>query len=409
MIWLVVIVGLLLLIFVHELGHFTVALLVGIRPRAFYIGFPPAIAKFRRNGIEYAIGAIPLGGFVRIPGMHRPAGRDVEAFLGPAVREDADLAAPMQRVRDQLEAGDLDGARDSLPELRRAVEAATLTPSARRSANRALRDVDEGTSADAYWRQKTWKRVAALAAGPAANILVAFLLFFVVYLTGAPSQSPSTEVGQVEANTPAAAAGLHAGDKVIAVDGRAAQTFDQVSQLIRSSDGRPITVTVKRSGQTLTLGPRRTIRSGGRWIWGFVPAAQLISYPAGHSARLAADDCWLVVVGTVKAFGALFGGHEHGQLTSTVGIVRVSAAALKVGLNWYLQILAFVSMSLALFNLLPLLPLDGGHITFSIIEGIRRRAVPREIYERVSVLGMAFIALITVIAFSSDFSGGGPH
>ena len=66
-------------------------------------------------------------------------------------------------------------------------------------------------------------------------------------------------------------------------------------------------------------------------------------------------------------------------------------------------------MSLALFNLLPLLPLDGGHITFSIIEGIRRRAVPREVYERFSVLGMAFIALITVIAFSSDFSGGGPH
>jgi regulator of sigma E protease len=409
MIWLVVIVGLLLLIFVHELGHFTVALFVGIRPRAFYIGFPPAIAKFRRNGIEYAIGAIPLGGFVRIPGMHRPAGRDVETFLGPAMREDPALAAPMQRVRDRLEAGDLDDARDALPDLRRAVDGATLTPSARRSANRALRDVDEGTSADAYWRQKTWKRVAALAAGPAANVLVAFLLFFIVYLTGAPSQSPSTEVGQVEANTPAAAAGLHAGDKVVAVDGRAAQTFDQVSQLIRSSNGRPITVTVKRSGHTLTLGPRRTIRSGGRWIWGFVPAAKLISYPAGHSARLAADDCWLVVVGTVKAFGALFGGHEHGQLTSTVGIVRVSAAALKVGLNWYLQILAFVSMSLALFNLLPLLPLDGGHITFSIIEGIRRRAVPREIYERVSVLGMAFIALITVIAFSSDFSGGGPH
>ena len=409
MIWLVVIVGLLLLIFVHELGHFTVALLVGIRPRAFYIGFPPAIAKFRHNGIEYAIGAIPLGGFVRIPGMHRPAGRDVETFLGPAVREEASLLAPMQRVRGLLEAGDLDGARDSLPELRRAVDGATLTTSARRSANRALRDVDEGTSADAYWRQKTWKRVAALAAGPAANILAAFLLFFVVYLTGAPSQSPSTEVGQVEGNTPAAAAGLHAGDRVVAVDGRTARTFDQVSRLIRSSDGRPITVTVQRSGHTLTLGPRRTIRSGGRWIWGFVPAAKLISYPAGHSARLAADDCWLVVVGTVKAFGALFGGHEHGQLTSTVGIVRVSAAALKVGLNWYLQILAFVSMSLALFNLLPLLPLDGGHITFSIIEGIRRRAVPREIYERVSVLGMAFIALITIIAFSSDFSGGGPH
>ena len=97
MIWLVVIVGLLLLIFVHELGHFTVALLVGIRPRSFYLGFPPAIAKFKRNGIEYGIGAIPLGGFVRIPGMHRPAGHDLEAFLGPALREEPSLTGGSRR------------------------------------------------------------------------------------------------------------------------------------------------------------------------------------------------------------------------------------------------------------------------------------------------------------------------
>ena len=84
MIWVVVIVGLLLLVFVHELGHFSVALLVGMRPRSFYIGFPPAIVKVERNGIEYGIGAIPLGGLVRIPGMHRPAGRDLEAFMAPA-------------------------------------------------------------------------------------------------------------------------------------------------------------------------------------------------------------------------------------------------------------------------------------------------------------------------------------
>ena len=409
MIWLVVIVGLLLLIFLHELGHFTAALLLGIRPRAFYIGFPPAIAKVKYRGIEYGIGAIPLGGFVRIPGMHRPAGHDLEAYLGPALREDPSLAPPMQRVRRALEAGDLDGARAGLPELEQAVAAATLTPAAQRSARRALRDVEEGTSSDAYWRQPTWKRVAALAAGPAANILVAFVIFFAVYLTGAPSATPSTEVGAVEANTPAAVAGLKPGDTLVAVDGHPATTFQRVSALIRGSHGKPITVTVRRGGRTVTLGPRATIRSGGRYIWGFVPSAKLISYPAGHSARLAIDDCWLVVTGTGKAIGALFAGHERGQLTSTVGIVRVSAAALRVGLNYYLQILAFVSMSLALFNLLPFLPLDGGHITFSIIEGIRRRAVPREVYERASVLGMALIALIAIIAFSNDFSGGGPH
>src|SRR2546430_17036498 len=102
MTWVVVVVGLLALVFVHELGHFTVALAVGMRPRAFYVGFPPAIFKFRRNGIEYALGAIPLGGFARLPGMHRPAGRDLAAFIGPAVHERPTLASTRQRLRRQL-------------------------------------------------------------------------------------------------------------------------------------------------------------------------------------------------------------------------------------------------------------------------------------------------------------------
>jgi regulator of sigma E protease len=408
MIWVTVILGLVLLVFLHELGHFTVALAVGMRPRAFYIGFPPAVAKVKRKGIEYGIGAIPLGGYVRIPGMHRPAGGDLEAFMGPALHEDASLAPVTQRVRRFLDADDLESARAHIPELRQAVEDAELTKSARRSANRALREVDEGTGSDAYWRQKTWKRIAVIAAGPLANILVAFVIFTAVYATGAPTSQPSNEVAGVTAHTPAAAAGLQPGDRVVAVDGHAAKTFDSVSRLIRASHGRAITVTVDRGGRTITLGPQKTIKLGSRWIWGFEPAAKLVSYPVGHSARLAVSDCWTVVTGTFSAFGSLFHKHGSGQLTSTVGIVRISAAALKVGFNWYLQIVGLVSMSLALLNLLPLLPLDGGHILFSIIEAFRRRALAREVYERVSVIGFALIILIWVIALQHDLGSNAP-
>ena len=405
MIWAVVIVGLLLLVFVHELGHFTVALAVGIRPRSFYIGFPPAIAKVKRNGIEYGIGAIPLGGLVRIPGMHRPAARDLETFMAPAVHENPGLTPAVQRVGRHLAAGELAAAREALPELQVETEAAGLTPAARRSASRALREVEEGTGPDAYWRQHTWKRVAVIAAGPAANILVAFLIFWFVYATGAPSQQPSTEVASVSANTPAAAAGLQPGDRVVAVNGRAAPDFTAVSRLIRASHGSAITVTVHRDGREVTLGPRRTIEQQGRWIWGFVPASQLVSHPLGASARLAIGDCWRVVTGTVTAFGGLFHARQRAEISGPVGIVRTSAQFLKVGFQWYLQLLGLISMSLALFNILPLLPLDGGHILFSIVERLRRRAVPREVYERVSVFGMALILLITVIAFSNDLGG----
>ena len=115
MTWPVVVGGLVLLVFLHELGHFSVALAVGIRPRSFYIGFPPAVAKFRRNGIEYGIGAIPLGGLVRIPGMHRPAARDLEAFMSPALREDPGSRRRCSACAERSKPSDIDGARAALP------------------------------------------------------------------------------------------------------------------------------------------------------------------------------------------------------------------------------------------------------------------------------------------------------
>ena len=123
---LIAILGLALLILLHEAGHFFVARAVGMRPRRFYIGFPPALVKVVRNGIEYGIGAIPLGGYVKIPGMHRPAASDLDVQLAPALAEDPSLFPKVARVKRALEAGDLDAARDALPELVRGVEESTL-------------------------------------------------------------------------------------------------------------------------------------------------------------------------------------------------------------------------------------------------------------------------------------------
>ncbi len=246
--------------FIHELGHFSMALAVGIRPRSFYIGFPPALVKFQRKGIEYGIGAIPLGGMVRIPGMNRLAGNDLTSFMAPALREEPDLAPAVQRARRRLEAEDYPGAHALVPELRSEVEAATLTTGARRSADRAVRELDEATGPDAYWRQPACKRILVILAGPLANVLAALVIFFAVYSTGAPSQNASTKVGEVETGMPAAAAGLLVGDRIVAVGGHAATTFDRVSQLIRASHGRPITVTVDRAGNRVTLGPEKTVQ-----------------------------------------------------------------------------------------------------------------------------------------------------
>jgi regulator of sigma E protease len=403
MTWVVVGVSLVLLVFLHELGHFTVAMATGMRPRSFYVGFPPALAKFRRNGIEYGIGMIPLGGLVRIPGMHRPAARDLQALFEPAVRERPELAPPVGFVRRALAAEDFEAARSGSFELEREVAAAQLSPTARRSAQRALREVEEGTAPDAYWRAPTWKRVSVIAAGPLANVLIAFLLiFFVFAFSGGPSSHPTNQVDQVQRGTPASAAGLQSGDRIVAVDGHATRDFAAVSHLLRSSHGRPVTLVVLRNGRRVTVGPRRTVRNEGRWVFGFSPTTTLVHYSPGRAASTAGSYLWGVVTDTGTGLKSLFSSRGRSQLSGPVGITGVLHSQLQVGWTWYLVILAFVSMSLALLNLLPVLPLDGGHILFSLIEGIRGRALAREVYERVSVVGIALILLIMVIAFSND-------
>ena len=404
----VAILGLALLILVHEAGHFFVARAVGMRPRRFYLGFPPALVKVVRNGIEYGIGAIPLGGYVKIPGMHRPAASDLDVQLAPALAEDPSLFPKVARVKRGLEANDLDSARDALPELERAVEEATLSPSAGKAARRSVEEVQDGLSSDAYWRQRTWKRVAVIFAGPGVNIVAAIVLVALGYLLGVPGD-PDRTVKNVKANTPAASVGLHAGDTIIAVNGRETPNFDTVSRLIRASKGKPITVTVLRNGKAVTLGPVRTKQIGSRWALGFQPGWKEVSYGPVKALTKSLSITWETTKATITFLPRLATGAGRKQVSSPVGIVDVSSQAVSLTFTLYLQILGLISISLAILNLLPLLPLDGGHILFSIIEGLRGRAVGREVYERVSAIGIALFLVLTFIGLSNDINhlGGG--
>jgi regulator of sigma E protease len=106
--WAVAVLGLALLVLIHEAGHFFVARTLGMRPRKFYLGFPPAIAKTERGGIEYGIGAIPLGGYVKIPGMHRPAPSDLDTHLGTALHEAPELTGSVERMKRKLDRGEFE-------------------------------------------------------------------------------------------------------------------------------------------------------------------------------------------------------------------------------------------------------------------------------------------------------------
>jgi regulator of sigma E protease len=405
---LISILGLAVLILLHEAGHFFVARAVGMRPRRFYLGFPPALVKVVRNGIEYGIGAIPLGGYVKIPGMHRPAASDLDVQFAAALTEDPSLFPKVARVKRALEAWDLDVARDAVPELERAVEEASLSPAAAKAARRSVDEVRDGLSSDAYWRQQTWKRIAVIFAGPGVNIILAVLLVSLGYIFGVPGDADRT-VRNVKPNTPAAAVGLRPGDRIIAVNGRQTPDFNAVSQYIRASKGKPTTVTVSRDGTVVTLGPVRTKKIGDRWALGFEPGWREIKDGPVGALTHGLSTTWAATKATVTFLPRLLTGSGRKEVSSPVGIVDVSSQAISLTFTLFLQILGLISLSLAILNLLPLLPLDGGHILFSIIEGLRGRAVGREVYERVSAIGIALFLVLMFIGLSNDINrlGGG--
>jgi regulator of sigma E protease len=391
------ILGLGFLILIHEAGHFFVARAVGMNPRKFYIGFPPAVAKAKRNGIEYGIGAIPLGGYVKIPGMHRPAAGDLDIHFGRAIEEQPSLRRPLDRLRERLDESDYTGARAAVPDVAQALQSAELSTAAAKAAERGLGDVEDALAPDAYWRAKTWKRVAVIFAGPGANLILAVVLFAALFMAGGGKATRT--VDEVVADTPAAAMGLHAGDTIIAIEGKPVAS-DEIAGVISSSNGRPLTVTVDRNGRRVALGPTKPEETNGAYRLGFVLAGEGLGL---------IDSTWqaIRVTGIItKEIGAslsrLVTGSGRKEISSPVGIVQGSSQAVDQGYDNYLWVLGLISLSLALLNLLPLLPLDGGHIAFSLVEGVRGKAVTREVYERVSAVGIALVLLLFFIGLSND-------
>jgi regulator of sigma E protease len=391
--------GLAFLILIHEAGHFLVALAVKMRPRRFYVFFPPALVKWKRRGIEFGIGAIPLGGYVKIPGMHRPAARDLEAHLERAVGEAPWLAEKSAPVERALEEERLEDARAGLPDLAHAVERAELSEPARRAAERALTDVEDALSSDAYWRAPVWKRISVIVAGPATKFLFAVVALALVFMLGVPVE-PTRTVEEVVPGSPAAAAGIQPGDRIVAV-GNERGTPESLAETIRESGGEPIAVVIERKGEQQTL-QAQARQDGDTYRLGFAFGLRYESYGPLKSIALAFETTWEVTKAIGESLGRIVTGSGRDEVASVVGITAVSSESLEAGFRYYLQVLAFISLSLALLNMLPLLPLDGGHIAFSIVERIRGRAIPREAYERVSAIGIAVVLFLFVIGLTND-------
>jgi regulator of sigma E protease len=389
----VAILGLAVLILVHEAGHFFVARAVGMTPRKFYLGFGPPLVKRTRGGVEYGIAAFPLGGYVKIPGMHRPAPGDLRKSLAPAMQRE---------LEPQLDA--LDAALEREDEAT-ALEVATgLEPQL--GENRLLEELEWALAPDAYWRQKAWKKVVVIAAGPLTNVALAIVLFMALFMLGQLKATRTVEL--VLKGHPAAAAGLRPGDQILVVAGHKVDPLG-ISKAINGTHGRPFTIVVRRptASRIIVLGPLRARLDQGIYRVGF--AIKGVPGPGQSFPRAVWSS--LRVVGavtreTVRGVAGLVVGHGTRNVSSAVGIVRATSQAFQQSLQDFLGVIGLISLALALLNLLPVLPLDGGHILMSVLERIRGRAFSQLAYMRFSAVGLTLFALLLYIGLRNDFSGG---
>jgi len=386
------ILGLAVLVLIHEAGHFFAARAVGMTPRKFYLGFGPPIVKKRRGLVEYGIGSIPLGGYVKIPGMNRPSPGDVTATLSPDARER--YQAELARLDDALRREDWRGAQAEVEALRPEL-----------GQTRGWQELEWSLAPDAYWRQATWRRLTAIFAGPAVNLIFAIVLFAALFVVA--SERSTNVIGRVVSGTPAAAAHLRKGDAIDLVAGQRVKPNDIPSH-IRATGGRPFRIVVARNGKRVVIGPLSAKEDQGAYRIGIAIEART---GPGESLPQATVDAlrltWSITAGTVRGIGHLATGRDTNQVSSSVGIVRVSAQAWRQGLRDFLFVLGLVSLALGLLNLLPVLPLDGGHIVMAVAEKIRGRTFPQAVYIRYSVVGLTLFAVLMYFGLRNDLFGGG--
>ena len=357
---LAIIVGIVIMVMLHEFGHYITAKRAGMKVTEFFLGFGPRLWSFQRGETEYGVKALPLGGYVRIIGMS------------------------------------------------------------------SLEEVDPEDEPRTYRQGRYRDRMKVVLAGVTVNLLIAFLLFFVVIAGRGVAEGPSTTVNSIVAGSAAAQAGLQHGDRVVGVDGQPVKNWDGLKAAIEANGGKQIVLTVDRGGREVEIAATPKLDNGQGFLGvapttGFREVGLLAAVP--ESFRLMGT----LTTGTADSLGKLVSPSGVAEYSknftsaapkagsqadaerprSLVGIVDQGSAIVGNDVWTLLLLLGDISLILALFNLLPVPPiLDGGHAAIVVYEWAASKIKHRRVevdYRKVLPIGVAFFAILITFALSAMF------
>jgi regulator of sigma E protease len=342
-----------LLIFVHEFGHFIWAKFFGVRVLKFSLGFGPKLISKQYGETEYVVSAFPLGGYVKMFGEN-----------------------PSEVAEGKL----------SSDELKRS-----------------------------FATRPVWQRFIIVAGGPIFNLIFAmFLFFFIVFVAGLPHPVDNTGIGGVGQDSPAAEAGLQAGDSIIAIDGQETKLWEDVSLLIKNSEGREVVITVRRGGDTLEIAVKPRMETtknifgeevGERFMVGIARSEEVIYERVGFVKSLQAgiSQTWswmyLTVMGLVKIIQKVVPASELG---GPILIAKIAGERMEAGWINFLYFMGVLSVNLGILNLLPIPILDGGHLVFFSVEAILRKPLNLRTMEILQQIGLVLLASLMIFVFYND-------
>ena len=334
------------LIMVHELGHFLVARRVGVRVERFSIGFGFRLFSRKKRDTEYVISAIPLGGYVKL------AGDNLQEYKG---------------------------------------------------------------AKDEYYSKSPGQRAQVIFAGPLFNYILGFLLFSFIFFLGYPNLT--TKVGGLREGFGAQAAGIKPKDRILAIDGKPVKYWEQLQRIIQEKkEADEVLLLVERDKEKLffkvrirqdnlddTIGGKRTVG-----LLGITPDGEfeLVRYGFISSFLQGANRTWFLTVMTYKAFWRMLSGRLSVQesVTGPLGVFYVTSKSAKLGLIPLLHLLAILSVSLAIFNLLPLPILDGGHILLLGLEKLRGKTISLKAERWINQVGITIILSLALFVTFNDIA-----
>ena len=338
-----------LIVFVHELGHFLAAKWAGVGVERFSLGFGPKILGKQVGETEYLLSAIPLGGYVKM------VGEDVGEDIDPALQ--------------QL----------------------------------------------SFSQKSLSKRFIIVSAGPVSNLFWAFVIFTVTFLSfGVNLPVDAPKIGGVQEGWPAQKAGLESGDEVLSVGGTPVQTWEEMAKIIQQGQGEEtrLVVTKNTTGQTVELSIIPELRDdlagsegAKKYAIGITPAIQVKTVSAGEAIFLGAEQTWLWTKLIVGSLIKLFRGEvSTKELGGPILIAQVAGQQAKLGLDYLLRFAAIINVNLAIFNLLPIPVLDGGHLLFFSVEAILGRPLSMRSREMAWRVGFFVILTLIVLVFYNDIA-----